>query len=258
MAEQKHFHNHSAEASEWMHEKITELLKEKYEIVELKVDCELFMRLGKAQIINVVTARFNEKKTGKYFALEGYESDNKTYDKEDCKTKRWLINNIKDLEYKAFLKFGSVAASTKSVNDTHPNQPLERKTEDLETSNTKTLETSFYVNTKQEMITTAFLSEVWIKMWVLGGTVENGLVKFDNVEIKDIQSSDKELTLKFKLKKWKCFTDVKILFMSSGQNLKVTIVHNDVDINDEDGVKRIWEERIFGVICKMQNCCIKK
>ena len=249
MTERIHYHNHTAEASLWMENEIKKAL-EKYEIIELNVNTELFMRLGKAQILNSVNAKFNDKKTGEYFVLENYDSNSP---EQGNKKLQWLVKIIKDLECRAFLKFGSVAAGTKerkegAIKDTD--------TSNLKKSNKKEVNISFFINASAESIENAFTNELWIKMWSMNGIKEDKTVQFDNVIIKNIQK-DKTLNMEFKLKIWEDFTPVKIIFIKSGNDTKVTIALDEININDEEGVIEIWKQRIFGAVCNLLRASIK-
>ncbi|KAL6121840.1 hypothetical protein NUSPORA_01183 [Nucleospora cyclopteri] len=238
----------------WVKEKLEEILSIMgAQIIYLEVEGYLLVKAGRAQIINNVNLKYIDKKTGKSISLENYSSSNKLYENSETK---WITNQIKDLECRAFLKFGSVASGTAQKEYTEASSIKIAEPEVI--SKTSDLTMTLFINTSIENMKAFLTEEKFVRMWILNGSYKQDCIKFDNVIFKDMQVEKSEIKLDFKLDKWKTFVKSKITLTKSGSDTKIVVVQKDIPIEEVDGIKEQWRRRVFTTICNLFNCYIKK
>lgn len=236
--------------SNWMKQEIESFLRN-YEILTLNVHTELFVRNTKAQILNSINIKYNDPSAGKSIIVN-YDSDDVVY--SDSNNKK-IINYIKDLECRAFLKFGPEATSQQNAKP-ELKDPTPIKQSYQKTSNTKNVTLRLFVTATPDQIKLGFTNPQFIILWTGTSNLTTNGFKFENVEIENIESIG-ILKMKFKLLDWSNLIDVIINFTVADDVTRLDIDFKNVPILAEDGIKLQWKHRIIGMICKIFNCCIK-
>ncbi|ORD94669.1 hypothetical protein ECANGB1_226 [Enterospora canceri] len=231
-----------------MREEVLKLLSG-YEVVDIDVHTELFMRMNKAQIINNVRTKYTDRKSGEFHELD-YDSFSTVY--ENKKTK-WLVNRIKDLECRAFLKFAPVAMDTTESRT----GVIQKVTENRNVTKMTEMEMSLFVNASESNMIRAFSDDGLIGMWSMGGNSGNGLIEIGNGKLEDISVGGNQVKMKFRLSDWKEHSDVVAEFRRAGESTKVELSFSRVPISEEEGVRCFWKERVIGMICRIFNCVIR-
>ncbi|ELA41210.1 uncharacterized protein VICG_01699 [Vittaforma corneae ATCC 50505] len=252
LVDNENFLHKTTNVTAWMREGIEKFIAEKgYAIVLFDIDSEIMTRLGKITIINTFTLKMKDK-SGNIISVDNYSSINKEYDDLSLK---WLIDFVKEREMEAILKFGGKALGTESES-ARSNKQVEFKVQGEKRYGSLMLEIYFSSNI-QDMI--KFIAEPQFHVFWMGPTMKNdgGSISFENVVLRNIQSSSDSVSLEYKWRDWPEYSQVFMEFVQVGDNLKINLNQKHVPVEFVDNVKNHWNSRIFMAISSSFGCAIK-
>lgn len=259
------FFHHSVNISEWMRDRIAAIL-EKRELVLVSLDCnaEVMARMSNLTVINNVNLEFRDAKGGMH-SFNNYSSVNKYYD--GPKDTSWLVDQIKEAEMEAVLKYGGKALRTEDCGAAGDARGAGAASVGAtELRNTEEIVMELYASTTVDEMARFLTDRGFIERWTCGrARFDDSGLYFENLRLEDIrleggdrQGADRAVSLRYRWQDWEGFSRVRIALMQAGNCTKLTLRQSDVPVDAVDMVRRHWNEEVFGMISRAFNCAVRQ
>ncbi|KAG5859218.1 hypothetical protein KMI_08g13550 [Encephalitozoon hellem] len=240
--EEKRSNYHWAESdlSGWAKDKIKEALETRdYKVYEMDVMVKICQRMNTLGLVYMIS--FECTKDGRYCGVRNFYSVSERADgMEDF---GWFPEFFKEMESEAVLKFGNrVLDINKEVGERKP------CTGKIAAEEAKAIDVTYKatINCEVSELKNFILSKEYISMWTgHRASFEGDDILIDNVVIRELREEDGEIKMKWRLKEWNSFTEVRILLEEFLNSSKVTLRQKNVPIKEEGSVRMWWNERVF-------------
>ncbi|KAI5151555.1 hypothetical protein ENBRE01_2216 [Enteropsectra breve] len=257
------FFHSSVNVTEWMRKKIEDAVEKKgYVLVMMDINTETMSRMSKLGILNNISLKIKDK-DNEIYSLDGYSSSSRVRDEH--KKLRWLVDEIKEFEGTAMLKYGGATMQTQS--NTKDYSPKDISVKNAEQAKYETLSFAIGLCSTVNEVTVFLTEENFIKIWSFGrAAFAEGGYEFEAVKTRDIsraienaQAKDAAATIamEYKWKDWAEYSKVSMRLEQIGSTVKVSLVHSGIPVGLRDQLRVWWNERVFRSISEIFRCAIK-
>ncbi|AFN83375.1 hypothetical protein EROM_071240 [Encephalitozoon romaleae SJ-2008] len=234
------YHWAESDLSGWAKDKIKEALEARgYKVYGMDVLVKICQRMNTLGLVYMIS--FECTKDEKYCGVRNFYSVSEKADgMEDFE---WFPKFFKEMEGEAVLKFGNrVLDVNKEMGERKP------CAKSVSAEEAKTMDVSYKatINCEVRELMDFILSKEYISVWSgHRAAFEGDDILIDNVIIRELKEKNGGIEMKWKLKEWSNFTEVRIQLEEFLNSSKITLKQKNVPIKEEGSIRMWWNERVF-------------